>query len=113
MDWRYSFINSTEQFIEAVKEDKKPIYTGQQGKNLSIFAKMPYISDQDHRKVSWDEISPMGEASNSCIVEEFFTKRSSIFRMLKYNWRVRKDRKKGEKQGLEHTDFEYDYCYDD
>jgi len=111
MDWRYSFINSTEQFIEAVKEDKEPIYTGQDGKNLSVFAKMPYISNQERRKVSWDEISPMSETSNSCIVEEFFTKRSSIFRMLKYNWRVRKDLKKGEKQGLEHTQFEYDYSY--
>jgi predicted dehydrogenase len=111
MDWRYSFINSTEDFIEAVKENKEPIYSGEQGKNLSVFAKMPYISNQERRKVSWDEISPMAEASNSCVVEEFFTKRSSIFRMLRYNWRVRKDRKKGEKQGLEHTDFDYNYEY--
>ncbi len=108
MDWRYSFINSTEHFIQAVKEDTKPLYTGEQGKDLSVFAKMPYISNQEQREVGWDEITPMGEANNSCIVEKFFTKRSSIFRMLKYNWRVAKDLKKGKKKGLKRTDFNYD-----
>lgn len=109
MDWRYSFINSTEDFIDAVKNDRKPLYTGEAGMNLSIFAKMPYISNQEQREVFWDEISPENEANNSCVVEKFFTKRKSVFQMLKYNWHVRKDLKKGKKQGLEHTKFEYEY----
>ncbi|MBD3195516.1 MAG: hypothetical protein GF317_10700 [Candidatus Lokiarchaeota archaeon] len=109
MDWRYSFINSTQHFIDAVKNDKEPIYTGRQGMNLSIFAKMPYISDQQQREVFWDEITPENEANNSCVVEKFFTKRKSLFQMLKYNWRVSKDLKKGEKQGLKHTEFKYTY----
>jgi predicted dehydrogenase len=112
LDWRYSFINSTEHFIKAVKKDKQPLYTGDQGKNLSIFAKMPYISNQEKRKVSWKEISPLGEANNSCIVENFFSLKSSIFRMLKHNWRVKKDLKKGKKQGLQHTDFDYESYYE-
>lgn len=109
IDWRYSFINSTEDFIDAVKNDKSPLYTGEGGMNLSVFAKMPYISNQEQREVFWDEITPQNEANNSCVVEKFFTKRKSIFQMLKYNWRVRKDLKKGKKQGLEHTEFKYEY----
>ncbi|TXT53393.1 MAG: hypothetical protein BAJALOKI2v1_990001 [Promethearchaeota archaeon] len=107
LDWRYSFINSTEHFIDAVKNDTKPLYNGDQGKNLSIFAKMPYISNQENREVYWDEISSSGEAEGFCLVEPFFSKASSLYRMIKYNRKVKKDRKKGRKEGLVHTDFEY------
>jgi len=109
LDWKYSFMNSTENFIDAIKNDKTYLYKGEEGMNLSIFAKMPYISNQEQREVYWNEISPQAEANNSCVVEKFFTKRKSIFQMLKYNWRVRKDMKKGEKQGLKQTDFKYPY----
>jgi predicted dehydrogenase len=109
LDWRYSFINSTEHFINAVKNDKDPIYTGNQGKNLSIFAKMPYISNQEKREVRWEEITAKGEAEGTCLVEPFFSKASSIYRMLKYNRKVKKDRKDGSKKGLKHTEFEYSY----
>jgi len=108
LDWRYSFINSTEHFIDAVKNDKKPLYDGYQGKNLSLFAKMPYISNQENRKVKWSEISAKGEAEGTCVVEPFFSKISSIYRMVKYGRKVKKDLKQGKKQGLEHTQFKYE-----
>lgn len=107
MDWRFSFINSTKHFIDAMEKDTEPLYTGEQGKNLSIFAKMPYISDQDKREVYWEEMNPKSEADGSCAVQEFFTPGNSLFKMLKYNWRVKKDLRKGKNQGLKHIKFKY------
>jgi predicted dehydrogenase len=108
MDWRYSFINSTKHFINAMQNDTEPLYTGEEGKNLSIFAKMPYISDQDKREVFWEEINPEGETEGSCLVEKFTTK-SSLLKMLKYRWRAKKDLRKGKKRGLKKVDFNYNY----
>lgn len=108
-DWRYSFINSTLDFIDALKNDREPIYDGEMGMNLCKFAKMPYISHQQKRPVFWDEITPENEANKTCVVEKFFTKRKSLFRGLGYLRRKGKDFKKGKKQGLEHKKFKYEY----
>ncbi|MBY9014791.1 MAG: Gfo/Idh/MocA family oxidoreductase [Candidatus Lokiarchaeota archaeon] len=106
-DWRYSFINSTEHFISAIQEESDPIYTAEQGKNLSIFAKMPFISTQQKRIVRWDEITPENEQNGSCSVKELVEVDGGIFR--KYLKSVRTDRKKGIQEGLEHKEFKYQY----
>jgi len=107
-DWRYSFINSTEHFIEIVKKGKgTPVYIGEQGKNLVIFGKMPYISQQEERIVNWDEFSAESEKEGVCLVEPPPAELSRG--MSKYNRRKRKDLKKGIEQGLEHTEFKYEY----
>ncbi len=36
-DWKYSFINATKHFIEAVKGNKEPILSGEQAKNILKF----------------------------------------------------------------------------
>ena len=108
-DWRFSFINSTEHFIEAIKTGGEPIYTGEQGKNLCIFAKMPYISHQQKRDIYWEEITPENEANRSCVVEPFFKKGKGIVKGISFLRRSGKDFKKGKKQGLEHKKFKYDY----
>ena len=38
-DWRYSFINSTDHFISAMRNGKDPIYNGEQGKKFKYFCK--------------------------------------------------------------------------
>ena len=109
-DWRYSFINATEHFIKIMKSGSgEPIYTGNQGKNLCIFAKMPYISDQNGRIVYWEEITSENEKSGFCQVEaspDAHGRGNTLFSMRK-----RRDMKKGILQGLECKDF--DYHYDD
>jgi predicted dehydrogenase len=106
-DWRYSFINSTEHFINVIKNGGTPICTGEQGKNLSIFAKMPFISNQRNKIVVWEEISSENEINGSCLVEEpKFLDRSGFPR---FNRNVRKDLKKGITQGLVNTKFKYQY----
>lgn len=108
-DWRYSFINSTEHFINVIKNGGDPVYTGEQGKNLCKFAKMPYISHQEKREVFWDEISAENEAKNACVVKEFFSFKNVLTKGARFLRRKGKDFKKGKKQGLEHKNFKYEY----
>ncbi|MFW9952496.1 MAG: hypothetical protein ACFFKA_20440, partial [Candidatus Thorarchaeota archaeon] len=105
-DWRYSFINSTEHFIDVIKNGGEPIYTGEQGRNLCIFAKLPYISHQQKRTVFWEEISVESEKDQSCIVEEPTDVNGVIFR--KFLRDKRTDFKKGVEGGLKHKVFKYD-----
>ncbi len=106
-DWRYSFINSTEHFIRAIQEKSEPIYTGEQGRDLSIFAKMPFISTQQKRIVRWEEITPENEQKDSCTVKEPVEVDGGTFR--KYLKNIRMDLKKGIQEGLEHKEFKYQY----
>ena len=107
-DWRYSFINSTEHFIGVMKSGHgEPIYNGDQGKNLCIFAKMPYISQQQNRSVFWKEITPDNEKNGKCIVEA--PKNVDQRGLTKFYQRKSKDMRKGKKQGLEHKTFKYNY----
>lgn len=105
-DWRHSFINSTLHFIDVVKSGKgKPIYTGEQGKNLVIFGKMPYISDQEGRKVKWEEMSATAEETGACVIKP---PDSNLGRgMGKFHRKKRRDMKKGIQQGLKRENFEF------
>ncbi len=105
-DWRYSFINSTENFIEVMKSGGKPIYNGEQGKNLSIFAKMAHLSDQQKRAVFWEEMTSENEESGSCLVER--PKDINGAGLHKYFIRIRKDLKKGINEGVIHKELKYD-----
>ncbi|MFX1389189.1 MAG: Gfo/Idh/MocA family protein [Promethearchaeota archaeon] len=105
-DWRYSFINSTEHFIEAMKSGREPVYNGEEGKNLSIFAKMAYISDQQKRQVFWEEMTSENELNRSCLVEK--PKDINGAGLHKYFSRIRKDLKKGKQAGLIQKELKYD-----
>jgi predicted dehydrogenase len=104
-DWRYSFINSTEHFIKVLKTGGQPIYTGAQGRDLCIFAKLPYISYQQNRIVFWEDLSVEGEKDQSCIVENPIDDNGAKFRNFLKN--IRRDFKKGLTEGLEHKKLKY------
>jgi len=106
-DWRYSFINSTEHFIKVIREGGEPIYTGEQGRDLCIFAKMPYISQQQKRPIFWDEINPENEKNRSCAVEAPLDLDESG--LNKYYRRSRRDLREGIKKGLKTKIFKYQY----
>jgi hypothetical protein len=87
-----------------MRKGKDPIYNGAQGKNLSIFAKMPFISTQKKRIVKWDEVNAKAEQNGSCNVEEIVE-----FDVKKYREHLRslrRDLKRG-LEGLEHKKFKY------
>ena len=104
-DWRYSFINSTIHFIKVIKEGGEPIYNGEQGKNLCIFGKMPYISNQQKRVVFWEEITVENEKNRSCVVKG--PENADPSGLTKFFIRKKKDLRKGRRQGLEYTKFVY------
>ena len=106
-DWRHSFINSTEHFIDAIKKGTDPIYTGEQGRNLCVFAKMPFISQQRKEEVNWNEVTSRNEKNRSCIVET--PKDLDGTGLFKYYKRTRKDLKEGVRKGLENKTFTYQY----
>ena len=106
-DWRYSFINSTEHFIKVIREGGEPIYTGEQGRDLCKFAKMPYISQQQKRPIFWDEITPENEKNRSCVVEAPLDLDESD--LNKYYKRARRDLREGIKKGLKTKIFKYQY----
>ncbi|MFX1501965.1 MAG: hypothetical protein ACFFDH_13460, partial [Promethearchaeota archaeon] len=105
-DWRYSFINSTEHFIEVMMRGGKPIYDGEQGKNLSIFAKMAHLSDQQKRVVKWEEITSENEGNQSCLVKA--PKDINGANLHKFFARIRRDLRKGKKEGLIQNELKYD-----
>ena len=106
-DWRHSFINSTEHFIDAIKKGTDPIYTGEQGRNLCVFAKMPFISQQRKEEVNWNDVTSRNEKNRLCIVET--PKDLDGTGMFKYYKRTRKDLKEGVRKGLENKTFTYQY----
>ncbi len=106
-DWRHSFINSTEHFIDAIKKGTDPIYTGEQGRNLCVFAKMPFISQQRKEEVNWNEVTSRNEKNRSCIVET--PKDLDGTGLFNYYKRTRKDLKEGVRKGLENKTFTYQY----
>ena len=106
-DWRYSFINSTKHFISVMKEGGNPICTGEQGRDLCICGKLPYISNQNNRIAYWKEVTSDNELDKSCIVEEPQT--IDVKGFTRYNRNVRRDLRKGINQGLVNTEFKYHY----
>jgi predicted dehydrogenase len=98
-DWRYSFINSTQHFIDCMINDGTPIYTGEQGKRLCQFAKAPYISTQEGREIFVDEITAENELAGICNVEKYFKLGKVLKIALKYGLRILKDRKRSKKIG--------------
>ena len=74
---------------------------------MCIFAKLPYISNQNNRIAYWEEITTDGELDKSCIVEE--PQNIDPRGFMLFNRNVRRDLKKGINQGLVNTDFKYQY----
>ena len=98
-DWRYSFINSTQHFIDCIINDGTPIYTGEQGKRLCQFAKAPYISTQEGREIFVDDITAENELAGICNVEKYFKLGKVLKVALKYGLRILKDKKRSKKIG--------------
>jgi len=110
-DWRYSFINSTEHFIKVIKKGGTPIYTGEEGKNLCIFAKMPYISQIHKRPIYWEEITIEKEQIGECVVQQ--PENLDASGLVKFNRRKKRDLSNAIKEGLKHQQFKYQYEYEE
>ena len=60
-NWSTSFIGSTKQFIDALKEGGEPIYTGEEGKEIQRYVIAAYVSAQEKRDIYLTEITTEAE----------------------------------------------------
>ena len=76
------------------------------GRDLCIFAKMPYLAHQENRPVFWEEILTKNNEDQSCIEEEPMEVVGAAYRKYLRNLRI--DFKKGVKAGLKHDKLKYE-----
>jgi predicted dehydrogenase len=55
-DWKYSFINATNHFIEAVKSNKEPILSGKKAREILKFNLAAIKSSELGREVFLDDM---------------------------------------------------------
>ncbi|MBI81926.1 MAG: hypothetical protein CMJ81_01895 [Planctomycetaceae bacterium] len=60
-NWSTSFVGSTKHFIQVLRDGGSPIYTGQEGKEITRYALAAYLSAQENRDVGLDEITTTAE----------------------------------------------------
>ena len=60
-NWSTSFVGSTKHFIKVMKDGGDPIYTGEEGKEVTRYAIAAYISAQENRDINLDEITTEAE----------------------------------------------------
>ena len=56
-NWSTSFVASTRHFIEVMKDGGEPIYTGEEGREVTRYAMAAYRSAREQRDVYLDEIT--------------------------------------------------------
>jgi predicted dehydrogenase len=60
-NWSTSFVGSTKHFIKVMRDGGTPIYTGEEGKEITRYAMAAYVSAQENRDVYLDEITAEAE----------------------------------------------------
>ncbi len=60
-NWSTSFIGCTQHFIKVMKEGGQPIYTGEEGREITRYTIAAYVSAQENRDVYLDEITTEAE----------------------------------------------------
>ena len=60
-NWSTSFVASTKHFLQVLQEGGDPIYTGEEGKEITRYAMAAFVSAQEKRDVQLDEITSQEE----------------------------------------------------
>ncbi len=77
-NWSSSFIRSTQHFIQVMKKGGTPVYTGEEGKEITRYAMAAFVSAQDGRDVYMDEITSESEAAGSFRIKTNFCNLSTM-----------------------------------
>jgi predicted dehydrogenase len=72
-NWSTSFVGSTKHFIAMMKEGGKPIYTGEEGREITRYAMAALVSAQEQREVHLDEITTEAEEQQLFRIRTNFT----------------------------------------
>ncbi len=71
-NWSTSFVGSTKHFIEVMKEGGEPIYSGEEGMEITRYAMAALVSAQENRDVYLDEITVEAEANRKFEIKTNF-----------------------------------------
>ncbi|MEW5816841.1 MAG: Gfo/Idh/MocA family oxidoreductase [Spirochaetota bacterium] len=71
-NWSTSFMASTRHFIKVLKEGGEPIYTGEEGKEITRSTIASYISAQENRDVYLHEITTEAEVKKNFKIKTNF-----------------------------------------
>ena len=71
-NWSTSFVASTKHFIQVLQQGGEPVYTGEEGKEITRYAMAAYISAQENRDVMLDEITSETEQAGSLKIQSNF-----------------------------------------
>ena len=55
-DWSYSFIDSTKDFVDAIVNDRTPVLSGEDGREILRFALAAVESSKQKREIYLDEL---------------------------------------------------------
>ena len=72
-NWSTSFVGSTKHFIAVMKEGGEPLYTGDEGREITRYAMAALVSAQEKREVYLDEITAEAEEKQLFRIETNFT----------------------------------------
>ena len=61
-NWSTSFVASTRHFMEVIKAGGEPIFTGEEGKEITRYVIAAYVSAQQKRDIPLDEITSATES---------------------------------------------------
>lgn len=71
-NWSTSFVASTRHFIQVIQEGGVPIYTGEEGMEITRYIFAAYLSAQEKRDVDVDEITVSAEAAGTFKIKTNF-----------------------------------------
>ncbi len=79
-NWSTSFVGSTKHFIQVMKEGGEPIYTGEEGREITRYAMAAFVSAQESRDVYLDEITAEAEEKRLFEIRTNFTNVGDVAR---------------------------------
>ena len=70
--WSSSFVGATRHFIRAVRDDTRPVFSGEEGREITRCIIAAYLSAQEERDVYLDEITTQAELDREYEIKSNF-----------------------------------------
>jgi predicted dehydrogenase len=71
-NWSTSFVGSTRHFIEVMRDGGAPVYSGEDGMEITSYSLAALVSAVEGRDVDMDRFTPAGEAAGEFAVTTAF-----------------------------------------
>ena len=71
-NWSSSFVNATRHFVQAVQNGGRPVFTGEEGREITRCVMAAYVSAQEQRDVYLEEITTEAEQNREFEIKTNF-----------------------------------------